>query len=75
MENKEGCMGAPPAFRCPSVAQDVIGSQKDYGVPMTCMAESACGTIVNPGAINWSCFGRTAGFHFRASSTARATRS
>ena len=56
VENKEVCMGAPPAFRCPSVAQDVIGSQKDYGVPMTCMAESACGTIVNPGAINWSCF-------------------
>jgi prepilin-type N-terminal cleavage/methylation domain-containing protein len=55
-QNRVVCMGAPPPFRCPSVAHDVEGSQKDYGVPMTCMAEQACGPIRNPGVEPLSCF-------------------
>jgi len=45
--NKSAAESAPSAFRCPSTQPArVIGSQKDYGMPVTCMPERADDTGV-----------------------------
>ncbi|MDO4587272.1 MAG: DUF1559 domain-containing protein [Planctomycetia bacterium] len=53
-ENREACTNAPEGFRCPSVDHSEPGSQKDYCVPMTCLAENAVGNIGSQNAL--SCF-------------------